>query len=80
VSEVGRARAPSRAVTGAARPLGWLGAVVLAVAAVALPVRATAELFAVIQGLVILFCGALEFMFQPLFAGWFKVRQSPRTG
>jgi simple sugar transport system permease protein len=40
----------------------------------------TRELVVVIQGLVILFCGALEFMFQPLFAGWFKVRQSPRTG
>lgn len=33
------------------------------------------ELVVVIQGLVIFFCGALEHLFQPLVAGWFRRRQ-----
>jgi len=33
------------------------------------------ELVVVIQGLVIFFCGALEQLFQPLVAGWFRQRR-----
>jgi len=33
------------------------------------------ELVVVIQGLVIFFCGALEHLFQPLVAGWFRSRR-----